>query len=136
MGHFATDCPNPKNVKKSTQATRSDIDFEESGSTTSEDTRYDPNNFLAFVASMEFVHDSDSDNEFTNDQKATFLNNLVVEHEKLNKNYLRYDHILEAYKTKIDVLKEKNINILEKKNRFLDLNIILLLRRIRLLLKR
>ena len=87
---------------------------------------------------MEFVldSDSDSDNEFTNDQKATFLNNLVVEHEKLIKNYLRYDHILEAYKTKIDVLKEKNINILEKKNRFLDLNIILLLRKIRLLLKR
>ena len=34
---------------------------------------------------MEFVHDSecdsDSDNEFTNDKKVVFLNNLVVEHK-------------------------------------------------------
>ena len=38
--------------------------------------------FLAFIASVEFVHDSecdsDRDDEFTNDQKATFLNNLFL----------------------------------------------------------
>ena len=47
---------------------------------------------------MESVHDSDcdsdSDNELTNDQKAEFLNNLTVKHEKLIKNYLRDHDIL------------------------------------------
>ena len=46
--------------------------------------------FLAFIASVEFVHDSecdsDSDDEFTNDQKATFLNNLFL---LSMKNWLR-----------------------------------------------
>ena len=77
LRHFTIDCPSPKNIKKSMQATWSDIDFEESGFTTSEDARYDPNDFLAFVASMESMHDSecdsDSDDEFTDDQKLFFF---------------------------------------------------------------
>ena len=48
------------------------------------------------------------------------MNNLVVEHEKLIKNYLRDLDILEAHKTKIGVLKEEKTNFLEKKKiRFL-----------------
>ena len=35
--------------------------------------------------------DSDSDDEFTYDQKVVFMNNLIVVNEKLIKNYLR-DH--------------------------------------------
>ena len=49
---------------------------------------------------MESMHDSnwdsDSDDEFIDDQKAQFLNNLIVEHEKLIKNYLSDHDILEA----------------------------------------
>ena len=100
------------------QATRSDTNYEESDSTTSEDEIYDPNDFLAFVASVESMHDiecdSDSDDGFTNDQNATFLNNLVIKHEKLIKNYLKDHGILEAHKTKIDMLNEEMSNLLEK----------------------
>ena len=106
------------------QATWSDTDYEESDSTTSEDERYDHNDFLAFVAFVESMHDiqcdSDSDDGFTNDQKAPFLNNLVVEHEKLIKNYLKDHDIIEAHKTKIDMLNEEMSNLLEKKKRFLE----------------
>ena len=53
------------------QATWSDTNFEEIASTTSEDAKYDQNDFLAFVTSVEFVHDnecdSNNDDEFTND---------------------------------------------------------------------
>ena len=78
------------------QGTWSDTNFEEIASTTSEDAKYDHNDFLAFVTSVEFVHDnewdSNNDDEFTNDWKTDFLNNLVVKYEKLIKNYLKdYD---------------------------------------------
>ncbi|RVW75301.1 hypothetical protein CK203_055369 [Vitis vinifera] len=85
LGHFAIDYPSLKDIKKSMQATWSDIDSEESGSTTSNDARYDPNDFLTFIASMESMHDSDcdcdSDDEFIDDKKSTFLNNVIVEHK-------------------------------------------------------
>ena len=63
------------------QITCSDIDFEESASTTFKDARYNPNDCLAFIAFVESVHDSDydsdCDDEFTNEQKVEFLSNLV-----------------------------------------------------------
>ena len=64
------------------QATRSDTDYEESDSTTSQDEIYDHNDFLAFVAFVESMHDcdcdSDSDDEFIDEQKVELLSNLVV----------------------------------------------------------
>ena len=57
--------------------------------------------------------------------------------KKLIKNYLRDHDILEAHKTKIDMLKEERYNLLEKKKiDFSSLNIILFLREIMLSLKR
>ena len=38
-------------------------------STASEDAWYNPNDLLAFITSMEFVHDSDDD-ELTDEQRA------------------------------------------------------------------
>ena len=74
---------------------------------------------------MESVHDSecdsDIDDEFTDDQNVVFLNNLVVKHDKSIKNNLRDHDILEAHKSKIDVIKEERTNLLEKKKiRFLE----------------
>ena len=68
------------------QTTQSDTDFEESISTTSKDARYDSNEWLPFIASMESMHDSDcdcdsDDDEFTDEQRTKFFDNLVVEHE-------------------------------------------------------
>ena len=40
----------------------------------------------------------DSDDELTNEQRVEFLSNLVVEHKKLIKNYLKDHDILEARK--------------------------------------
>ena len=114
------------------QATWSNTNSEESASTTSEDARYDPNDLLAFIAFMELVHDSDDD-EFTDEQRVEFLSNLVVEHERLIKSYMKNNDILEAHKNKIDVLDVENTNFLKG---FLNLNIILSLRRIILSLKR
>ena len=110
----------------------SDTNYEESNSTTSENVRrYDSNDFLVFIASMKSVHDSDcdndSDNEFTDEQKIVFLNNLVFYHEKLIKNYLKDHDILEAHKTMIDMLNVERTNLLLKKLDFLNLNIILYL---------
>ena len=48
--------------------------------------------------------DSDNDDEFTNDQNDEFLSNLIVEHEKLIKNYLKDHDILEMNKIKIGML--------------------------------
>ena len=78
------------------QGTWSDTNFEEIASTTLKDAKYDHNDFLVFVTSVEFVHDNEwdgnNDDEFTNDWKTAFLNNLVVKYEKLIKNYLKdYD---------------------------------------------
>ena len=69
LRNFATNFPSPKDIKKSTQATWSDIYSKESASSTSKYARCDPNDFLAFIASIESVDDSDSDsdNELTND---------------------------------------------------------------------
>ena len=72
MGHYSQECPSLTNIRKSMQATWSDSDFEHSASTTFEDARYNPNDMLAFVASMKHEndsnHDSDSgDDEFTDE---------------------------------------------------------------------
>ena len=59
------------------QATWSDIDSNDNSSTTFEDARYNPKDFLAFIAPVESMHnnecDSDSDDGFTNDQKVAFF---------------------------------------------------------------
>ena len=92
------------------QATWSDTDFEENDFTTFGDVRYDPNDFVAFIANVESMHDSqcdsDSDDEFINNQKAVFFFNLIIEHKKLIKNHLKDHNTLEALKSKIDVLKK------------------------------
>ena len=78
LRHFATNCPSPKDIKKSMQATWSDTNSEENASTTFEITKYDQND--------------------------EFLSNLIVEHEKLIKNYLKDHDILEMNKIKIGML--------------------------------
>ena len=52
---------------------------------------------------------------------------LFFNHEKLIKNYLKDHDILEAHKTKIDMLNVERTNLLLKKLDFLNLNIILYL---------
>ena len=42
LGHYAHNCPSPKDVKKSMQATLSDTNYEESASTASKDAKYNP----------------------------------------------------------------------------------------------
>ena len=73
---------------------------------------------FSFYCIWESVHDSDcdcdSDDEFTNKQKVEFLSNLVVEHEKLIKSYLKYHDILEGHKNKIDMLNIEKTNLHEK----------------------
>ena len=71
-------------------------------STTSKDAKYNPNDC-----------DSDDD-EFTDEQRVEFLNNLVVEHERLIKSYMKDHDILEAHKNKIYMLNVEKTNLLEK----------------------
>ena len=52
-------------------------------------------------------------------KRAEFLNNLVVEHERLIKSYMKDHDILEAHKNKIDMLNVEKTNLLEK-IRFLE----------------
>ncbi|KAL6328653.1 hypothetical protein AAG906_003338 [Vitis piasezkii] len=112
--HYSQECPSPKNIKKSNSA-----------STTSKDARYDPNDMLVFVASMnDFDCDNDSDSdsdddEFIDEQRVEFFDNLVVEHERLIKSYIKNHEVLDAHKNKIDVLNAGKTNLLEK-IRFLE----------------
>ena len=48
-----------------------------------------------------------------------FSRNLVVEYEKIIESYLKYHDILEAHKSKIDMLNVEKTNLL-KKIRFLE----------------
>ena len=48
--------------------------------------------------------DNDSDDDFTDEQKFEFLSNLVVEHEKSIKIYLKDHDILTTHKNKIYIL--------------------------------
>ncbi|RVW72133.1 hypothetical protein CK203_057985 [Vitis vinifera] len=67
----------PNDIKNSMQATWSDSNSVESASIISKDARYDLNDMLAFVASMEPVNNSDcdtDDDEFTDEQRE-FLDN-------------------------------------------------------------
>ena len=68
---------------------------------------------------MESVHDSDSDNEFTYEQRVELLSNLIVEQERLIKSYMKDHNILEAHKNKINLLNVEKTNLLEK-FRFLE----------------
>ena len=68
---------------------------------------------------MESMHDSDcdcdsDDDEFTDEQRVEFFNNLIDEHEKLIKSYMKNHDILNAHKNKIDVLNAEKTNLLEK----------------------
>ena len=57
------------------QATWSDLDSEKSASIASEDARYNPNDMLAFVVSMD---DSNSDSDYElNSYRVEFFDNLV-----------------------------------------------------------
>ena len=48
--------------------------------------------FLAFVASIEFMHEIDSEYEFNHEQNASFLENIVVEYQCLIEKYMKsYD---------------------------------------------
>ena len=76
------------------------------------------------------------DDEFTNEQKANFLDNLVVEHERLIKSCMKNNEVLKAHKNKIDMLDIEKTNLLEKVRFFFTLSIILSLRRTMLSLKR
>ena len=101
------------------QATWSDSDFEHSASTTFEDARYNPNDMLAFVAFMKHENDSNCDSdgghdEFTDEQKVKFFDNLIIEHEILIKSYMKNHEV----KNKIDVLNAEKSNLL-KEVRFL-----------------
>ena len=107
------------------QATWSDSIFEDNASTTFEDSRYNSNDMLAFVASIKHENDSECDSvsddeEFTYDQRTEFFDNLVVEHEKSIKSYMKNHEILNAHKNKIDVLNDENTNLFEK-IRFIEL---------------
>ncbi|KAL6342238.1 hypothetical protein AAG906_006857 [Vitis piasezkii] len=58
-----------------------DNDSKESASIASKDARYNPNDLLAFIASMESMHDGDcdsnsDDDEFIGEQRAKLLSNL------------------------------------------------------------
>ena len=73
---------------------------------------------------MKFVYDSycdgdSDDDEFIDEQRAELLSNLVVEHERLIKSYMKNNVILKAHKNKIDVSNVKTTNSLEK-IRFLE----------------
>lgn len=52
------------------------------------------------------VSDCDSDSEFTNEQRATYLNNLAIERENLIKKFLKNHDILKAQTAKIELMKK------------------------------
>ena len=54
---------------------------------------------LAFVASMDLVNNNDcdsDDDEFIDEHRVEFLDNIVVEHERLIKNYMKNHDVLDV----------------------------------------
>lgn len=43
--------------------------------------------FLAFVGSIESMHETNSENESTDEQNVSFLKNIVIEYQCLIKKY-------------------------------------------------
>ena len=74
---------------------------------------------LAFIASVESMHDSDcnsdnDDDEFTNEQRVEFLSNLVVEHERLIKSCMKNNVVLKLIKIRLMCLMLKRLIYLRK----------------------
>ena len=120
MGHFANVCPSPKDSKKSMQATWSDTESDDSHTSTLEDARYDNDENLAFIASVDSVQnvnsvyaDSASDSDY-NEEDVAFLNNLAIEYQNLIEKYIKNLDIVDAYKANINELNEEKKNVLEK----------------------
>ena len=65
------------------QGMQSDTDSKESDSTTFEDARYKQNDYLAFIAFVDSMHDRDSDYDYTDEQNVAYLNNLSIQLENL-----------------------------------------------------
>ena len=80
-------------------------------------------------------YDSDSDDEFTNEQRVELLRNIIVEHERLIKSYMKDHDLLEAHKKKLIRLKLERLIFLRKLD-LLNMSINLSLRRIMILHKR
>ena len=74
---------------------------------------------LAFIASVESMHDSDcnsdsDDDEFTDEQRVEFLSNLVVEHERLIKSCMKNNVVLKLIKIRLMCLMLKRLIYLRK----------------------
>ncbi|KAL6328687.1 hypothetical protein AAG906_003372 [Vitis piasezkii] len=77
--------------------------------------------FATFTNDSDCDSDSDNDDdEFIDEQRAEFFDNLVVEHERLVKSYMKNHEVLYAHKNKIDVkirfLESEHHSLLEKNN--------------------
>ena len=64
LGHVFTNCPSPEDIKKSMQVTQRDVNSNKGDSMTSKDHIYEQNDFLAFVASIESMHETDSEHVY------------------------------------------------------------------------
>ena len=117
VGHYATECTSPKDIKKSMQATWSDTESEKSESSSSSDeARYDQKDFLAFIASNNFVCDNekihddlhvDSASESESEIDVDYIENLANEHQNLINKFMKNLDVLDAQKTKINSLDEE-----------------------------
>lgn len=71
------------------QATWSDTNFGKSDSMTSKDERYEQNDYLDFIVPIDSKHETSSECEYTNEQNASFLRNIIVEYQNLIEQYLK-----------------------------------------------
>ena len=81
--------------------------LQENDSTASKDTKYDQIDFLAFVASIDPMYDSESDCEFNNEENANFLENMAHEYQCLIKKFMKVNIVVDSQKSKIDNAKWK-----------------------------
>ena len=117
VGHYATECTSPKDIKKSMQATWSDTESEKSESSSSfDEARYDQKDFLAFIASNNFVCDNEKihdDLHVDNTSKSgceidvDYIENLANEHQNLINKFMKNLDVLDAQKAKINSLDEE-----------------------------
>lgn len=87
----------------------SDTNSNESDSTTSKDQRYKQNDFsfFAFVASIESMHETNSENESTDEQNVSFLENIFIEYQCLIEKYQKSHDVLDSQKSEINLLCEE-----------------------------
>lgn len=81
------------------QATQNDMNSNKSDSIAFQGLQYDQNDYLVFIASIDFKHDLDNEYEFNDDENASFLENMVEKYQHFIQSHTKVNTTYESHKS-------------------------------------